>query len=354
MGIKKSIVILYAEVMPYNVVCFRSLIQLREVDLHVVCWGRDKKLTPYQPPAMEGLYYYDKNQYNTDKIIKLIDSVQPQCLYVSGRMESDYLEASKYARKKGIKVIGTSDNQFKGSLKQKVASLLASKLYRQYFDYMMVPGLYQYEYARHLGFGRNQILFPQYCADTTLFHSYYENKREKGIAKNTILFVGRLNKIKGISFLINAFLETLQEGESDLKLVIVGNGPERNSIPEHEKIVVHSFLDQSEIIKLLPEVRFFCLPSVAEPWGVVIHEFAAAGLPIVTTNIVGAATAFVKNQYNGILIKPGSKASLKEAIQFMVTLSESEITLMGRRSHELSYQITPELWATTIGAVANV
>lgn len=82
-----------------------------------------------------------------------------------------------------------------------------------------------------------------------------------------------------------------------------------------------------------------------------IHEFAAAGLPIITTEVCGAATAFVKHNYNGIIIPPADKLKLKEAILKMDGLSEAELSVFGKRSYELSKQISPELWTCVIKSV---
>ena len=345
---------LYAEIMPYNIICFKSLLSTQaNLKIHVVCWGADKKLTPYQVPEIPRVSYYLKNDFNAEKIRQLINELEPSCLYVAGRMEKDYLKACKHARGKKILVIGTSDGQYKGGIKQLIQKLFSFYLFKRYFNYLMVPGIYQYEYARFLGFSREQILFPQYCADVSLFNNYYHNRPDSKLPKKNILFVGRLNKIKGINFLIEAFLELVENEKFDLNLVLVGNGAEKKNIPVHPRIIQHDFLDQVSIIGLLNEVRFFCLPSIKEPWGVVLHEFTAAGMPIVTTDVCGAATAFVKHYYNGLIIKPAEKNSLKNAMQFMASLNEEKLEEMETRSYELSKQITPAMWSGTILSVIS-
>ena len=349
-----KLLILYAEVMPYNVVCFKNFVQTTNREIKVICWGSDKKLTPYNPPEISNIAYLIKSDFNAGKLKNLINSFKPNVIYVAGRMEQDYLTASLYARSKGIPVIGTSDNQFRGDWKQKVSKLFSRYLWRRYFDYMMVPGLYQYEYMRYLGFKREQILFPQYCADTDLFNDYYyKNKNLIPKKKQYILFVGRLDTVKGLDILMDAFVELKNESLIDLNLMIIGNGPLANTIPKRSDIIHHSFLEQENIIKLLQEVAFFCLPSRREPWGLVIHELAAAGIPIIATTICGASAAFVKNGYNGILIQTCDKQLLKNAMVQMHNLSVAELSLYGERSFHLSTQITPALWTATIKSILN-
>lgn len=350
----KNILVLYAEVMPYNIICFKSLLSVGvNIKIHVVCWGVNKKLTPYKVPEILGVSYYLKNDCNAEKLDEFINTLEPCCLYVAGRMEKDYLRACLYARRKNIPVIGTSDSQYSGGVRQWIQRAFSFYLYKRYFNYLMVPGIYQYEYARFIGFSRQQILFPQYCADVTLFNNYYQNRPQSISEKKNILFVGRLNKVKGIHLLVEVFLELVENKDFQLNLVIVGNGPEKNNMPVHSRIKQYDFLDQSKIVNLLNNVRFFCLPSTKEPWGVVLHEFAAAGMPMVATDICGAATAFVKNYYNGLIIKSGDKISIKNAIQYMAALSSDDLEEMGARSYELSRQIMPSMWASTILTIIN-
>lgn len=346
-----KLLVLYAEVMPYNVICFQNFVEDGKGEMIVISWDETRKLTPYKPPPSHGITYLSFNNFDHHELIRLIDSFQPSALYVAGRMEKKYLQASLYARQKNIPVIGTYDNQYDGSWKQRVMKTFGRILFKRYFNYMMVPGIYQYEFMRYIGYGRKQILFPQYCADTRLFRQYYEQHKDNRSEKKYFLFVGRLNVVKGLDMLIDAFKELRKENLLHLKLLIIGNGPLKDSIPNDDNIEVHGFMEQKDIISRLPEVKFFCLPSINEPWGLVIHEFAAAGLPIITTDICGAATAFVKHNYNGILVPPSDKEKLKEGICKLDSLSDAALSVFEQRSYELSKQISPELWTSVIKSV---
>jgi glycosyltransferase involved in cell wall biosynthesis len=251
------------------------------------------------------------------------------------------------ARKVKIPVAGCADNQYTGDIRQIIAKVFSGLLYRKYFDFMLVPGLYQYEYMRFLGFSRKQIKFPQYCADTTLFEKAYRARGKDFSQRDTILFTGRMLPVKGVDILIDAFMDLIDEGFNG-KLVLVGGGDRYHDRLDHDKIKSYGFLDQSEMLSLLPRVRVFCLPSRDEAWGLVIHEFAAAGMPVVTTQAVGAATAFVRDGYNGFITDQGDKESLKGALKKIFSLGEDEWLAFSDRSYALSRQITPALWTSTI------
>lgn len=338
--------------MPYNVACFKDYVKTTGGEVKVICWDKRKKLTPYMPIDSDKISYESHLIYNLDRLKILIDNFRPKALLVSGRMESNYLAASLYARKQRIPVIGLSDNQYSGNLKQKISKLFSAILWRRYFDYVMVPGLYQYEYMRYLGFKKEQILFSLYCADTELFNDFYVSKKEKlSTIKKYILFVGRLNEIKGLDVLIEAFTELKSEKKLDLDLMIIGNGPLANIIPERNDIVKYPFMSQNELIKHLSEVKFFCLPSRKEAWGLVIHEFVSAGIPIITTAACGASSIFLKNGYNGYVINACDKELLKNAILKLNLLSNDELEQFSERSYNLSKQIVPGLWTASVNSI---
>ena len=59
------------------------------------------------------------------------------------------------------------------------------------------------------------------------------------------------------------------------------------------------FVQPDDLPAVLERAGCLVLPSRFEPWGVVVHEAAAAGLPIVCTPVCGAATRLVLDGYNG-------------------------------------------------------
>jgi len=339
--------------MPYNVITFQALLKrYKDYILHVVSWGEDKKLTKYQAPAYERIHYYTESAYDYKSLMRLYMSLKPALVLVSGRMEKSYLKVARQARRDGVIVVGTADNQYFGTIKQRLAILLAKLLYRRYFEYMLVPGLYQYEYQRRLGYERDKILFPQYCADVDLFTPSKKTVGEEANRRG-ILFLGRLHPIKGIELLIKVHRKLYEEKTISDKLIIIGGGPLRDKLVLNhvDHLVYHPFMEQSAIIKIMAGVKYFCLPSRAEPWGVVIHEAACAGLPIITTKGCGAASTFVKHGYNGYLFSADDEEALAFYLTKMSQKNPAQIAEMARRSLSLSRQIQPDMWADTLASL---
>jgi glycosyltransferase involved in cell wall biosynthesis len=89
----------------------------------------------------------------------------------------------------------------------------------------------------------------------------------------------------------------------------------------------------------------FVLASHNEPWGVVIHEATAAGLPVLCTDVCGAAADLVSDGHNGYLFAPGDADHLGRLMVRLTRMSDNDLQDMGRNSFELSRQFTPALWA---------
>jgi glycosyltransferase involved in cell wall biosynthesis len=79
-----------------------------------------------------------------------------------------------------------------------------------------------------------------------------------------------------------------------------------------------------------------------------LHEFAAAGFPIISTIEVGATEVFVNEGKNGYLVKANDKTSLKNALKKIVSLTGSDLMNMGKESVSLGKKITPEIWKQSL------
>jgi glycosyltransferase involved in cell wall biosynthesis len=88
------------------------------------------------------------------------------------------------------------------------------------------------------------------------------------------------------------------------------------------------------------------LPSRFEPWAVVIHEAAAAGLPIVCTSACGASTRFVCDGYNGAIVSPDDPAGLAAGMLRVSGAGDDDRRRMGEGSTRLAAQLTTRRWAS--------
>lgn len=118
-------------------------------------------------------------------------------------------------------------------------------------------------------------------------------KVKKDANQKTILFIGRLERRKGVKYLLKAF-QVLTQENPDVQLIIAGNGPDREKLEllaDDLKLHNVSFLGYvSEELKLelLAKADVFCSPAIfGESFGIVLLESMAAGTVCVAGNNSG-------------------------------------------------------------------
>lgn len=134
------------------------------------------------------------------------------------------------------------------------------------------------------------------------------------------LFSGRFVGLKRIDSLIDAFASIASE-RSDWDLLIVGSGPLEDELKARvpaelrRRVVWTGFVDDArEMAALYACGDVFILPSNFEQWSLVMCEAAAAGLPIISSRVVGAAGELVREGVNGWLFTPGDVEGLATAL----------------------------------------
>mgnify|MGYP002672915709 CR=1 FL=1 len=123
------------------------------------------------------------------------------------------------------------------------------------------------------------------------------------IEKYAIISVGRIIHLKGFDVLLKAYAR-LQDPEWGLYIVGGDCSKELAEIIREYRINnVHfiNFVLPDELKEYYKASDLFILPTRYDPWGLVVHEAMAQGLPIITTFECGAGTEMVKDDINGFL-----------------------------------------------------
>jgi len=338
---------LYRELMPYNI---QVLISLAKMEVDILVIHNDKnKLTPYVPKPIENVIYIKKSSLNKKRLFDIALEFNADVVYISDRTIWDYNRLGIRYRMMNKPVISGNDTQWNGG-KKWINIFTAFFRHHRYFSHMQVAGFRQYEYAKKLGFKNDKIVWPMYSADVSKFNEL-DITLERFSNGKDILFVGRLNKTKGLKYLLEGWRLLDTEGSI---LHLVGNGDFLDNLDLPENIRVHSFSDQDSLVQLAKKCRAFILPSLQEPWGVVLHEFAAAGLPLIATNVCGASDHFIINNANGFVIKPRRSDLIAEKINWILNAPPTKLFEMGLFSRELSKSISPKRVAQAILSVIDV
>ena len=130
------------------------------------------------------------------------------------------------------------------------------------------------------------------------------------------MYIGRLDEIKGINFLIEAWKDI----DENIELYVIGTGPEKEKIKKFieknniKNVKMLGFMQRNKIFDIIQKSRAVVVPSNwNEPFGMVIIEAFSKGVPIIASKI-GSIPYIVDHNVNGILVDPGDKLKLKESI----------------------------------------
>ena len=234
------------------------------------------------------------NNQSLSKLKDLASLVDPSIILCSGWVDNKYLKIVKKFRKK-IPTVLLFDNQWKGSPKQILGSILSPFFLKNIFSNVWVTGKSAKYFAEKLGFLENQILTGLYSADTLRFSKYsaqFKKEKQTNFPK-VFLYVGRYVNHKGIFDLWNAFIELQNEEPNDWELWCLGTGVEYENRVLHPKIKHFGFIQPYNMFKYLSKSGVYILPSI-EPWGVSVHEMAASSYPLLLSDKVVHLNYFTK------------------------------------------------------------
>jgi glycosyltransferase involved in cell wall biosynthesis len=211
-------------------------------------------------------------------------------------------------------------------------------------DAIVVEGKPQWKYAKCFGVPNEKLFFSNHCSLDYSQVECVDLRQEFNLGNNLIiLYVGRIAESKGIDVLVRVFSKIEQE-RKDTYLVLCGSGSYRsvceafiNKLKLKHVLFLGDVLGDT-IASCYKMADVFVLPSCARPfgegWGLVVNEAMSVGLPIITTDAVGAAEDLVKNGLNGYVVRNGDVAELYLAL---TTILKNKILrkTMGKNSQRL-------------------
>ncbi len=210
---------------------------------------------------------------------------------------------------------------------------------------------------------QRNVAVPGYCA-RTLAHQYGDKRPVTVVAAEpwiksehirvhdrraprepaTVLFVGRLMDLKRPAHLVRPVADLIREGR-DIRLVLVGDGPERSRL---EALVLEEGLSgrvaftgwlgllSDRMLAEYDRADIFCLPSYAEGLPLVVLEAMARGVAVVATAVNGTPEV-VRHGESGLLVPRDDVPALTQALRSLLTDAE-----LWRRCVEGGYRVVRE------------
>jgi len=218
------------------------------------------------------------------------------------------------------------------------------------------------EFVHHYSDAAESIIVIPNGVDLKMFNPanrplYRDRTRQKhGISRSdlVLMFAGGDWERKGVPYIIEA-LSLLPR--PDVKLFISGSGDEKfygqlaelKQVRERITFVSHS----SDLWEYYAASDVFVFPTIYEPFGLVIVEAMASGLPVITSRSAGAAD-FITDGVDGLLLSdPGDTNDLAAKIELLLSNAELRKT-MGERARETAEKLSWDRVAQKTLAVYNM
>jgi 1,2-diacylglycerol 3-alpha-glucosyltransferase len=353
---KRRLLILSEIIAPYRIPVFNALSQKEGIDLRVVFLAEtDRQLRQWRVYKDELRFSYEvlpswRFRYAGKTILLnwrvrlALERFAPDAIICGGYNYYASWEALSWSRRNQVDfILWSESNQYDArSGRRWVESLKARFVAR--CDRFVVPGKSSLDYLELLGVAREKVFTAPNAVDNDWFESEAdaagaraaEIRKRLGLPERFILFVGRLVAEKGIFDLLEAYGRLKDDVKSLVDLVFAGDGGGRRDLERRAKkigpgrICITGFAQREELAAMYALADVFVLPTHSDPWGLVVNEAMACGLPVIVTDVAGCAADLVENGWNGFSVPTGDPERLFQAIDAILRDAELRRQMSGR------------------------
>lgn len=340
------VVFCWSELPAYMPACWRALVR-RGVEVHVLhprqlYVGKENLI--HAEPLMAGLSH---DMFSPDRprlgawLVDAVAAQQPDVVVHCGWIFKPYRHLAEALSLAQVPMVLGMDSPWRGTLPQRLAFVRLGRFMRR-MRLVVTAGDRSGEYARRIGAPARRIRHGYYGFDGAQLAGLAERRPRDW--PRQFLFVGRYVDQKDLPMLVRAYGAYRAQVTDPWGLTCCGRGPEGRHLQGVAGVTDLGYLQPPDLPGVFERHGAFVLASHFEPWGVVIAEAAAAGLPVICTSACGASVDLVRNYYNGIIIAPSDSRGLTEAMLWMHH-HERELREMGHRGRALADAYTAESWA---------
>ena len=222
-------------------------------------------------------------------------------------------------------------------------------------DAIAASGKATVEYVKDLGAREERIFIAPFGGDSEGFGREaagidpVREKERRGWPLHLALYSGPLVRQKGGFVLLEAFRRIAAEF-LDVGLLIVGHGPERQAMEDCcrrlglERVYFAGAQEYKRMPYFYALADFLVLPTFSDPWGFVVNEAFACGVPAVVSRVAGACDDLIVEGETGFTVEPGDAEDLAAKMRRLLK-DEPLRAAMGRKCRELIRRYSAEACA---------
>lgn len=358
---------------PYHLARARLLAQRFQGSVRFVQLARSESLREWRADAadftietaVEGVLDVAPASEVSAGLERILARLNPRSIAISGYAHPALRRAATWARRRGVKTILISDSQARDWPRRWWREKLKRRWVSRQFDAAFVSGGSAAFYAESLGIPAHRIWRGYDVVDNQYFSQQAEVarrdaerlRREWGLSRHYFLYVGRLSPEKNLPRLIDAFRAAFPQLPSeDWTLALVGSGPVEQALRTQarslgDRVRFFGFQQLDRLPSFYGLADALVLPSLSEPWGLVVNEAMAAGLPAIVSSQCGCGMELVFPGVNGFIIDPSTTGSLTDAL--IALASDADLRRRyGEASTRIIQTFSLESWSDALSDAA--
>ena len=358
----KKVALLWVHYGPYHLARLRALRQ--RFDVTAIQFATGQQMYGWQSESNPEVLTLNDRVYENAGSVKtflqlwhLLNQSKSTILFIPGYREHLALTAAIWGKIHGSLNVLMFDSTSLDASRTQWKETLKAGITRWFFQKAFVSGQRSADYLLELG-GQALPFEQGYdVVDNAYFTTRVSAIRAKGHkdkSSSPFLFVGRLAAAKNLPLLLEAFGSYRRRG-GRRSLDIVGHGPLESSLRVAtaqagltELVRFAGFQSYESLPEWYAQASCLILPSASEPWGLVVNEAMASGLPVVISDRCGCVDDLVRDGQNGYIFHAEESESLTERMLTFETLTEEHLETMGGRSREMIASFSPDTWADAV------
>ncbi|MGO8795545.1 MAG: glycosyltransferase family 4 protein [Candidatus Sulfotelmatobacter sp.] len=341
---KRRLTLLTEIIAPYRIPVFNALASRDDIDLHVIFLSEtDPGLRQWQIYKNEIQFSYEilpawrrrVGKYNllvNRGVCAALVRSQPQAILCGGYNYVASWQAVRWANGRNIPVLLWSESTANDFRRQRLPVEFMKSRFLRRCRAFVVAGQSSRDYLIHLGASAESIFIAPNAVDINFYASLAARAREQAtevraryaLPPRYFLYAGRLVREKGVFDLLAAYAKLELHDRSQIGLVFAGDGRAHSQLAGSAATIqpghVHfcGFLQREHLAELYALAEALVFPTHSDPWGLVVNEAMACGLPIIASHVAGCVPDLVKNAENGFVVPPGNIEALAHAMRTML------------------------------------
>lgn len=343
----------WTEPSAYLAACIRELSARPGIEVTLLAW-ESVSSAPFDLGFFRGLNtrVLSASERNDEGFVSdVVADSRPDVIVFCGWAHRPYVRLLDAPRLRGVPFVLGADTTIRFDWRQRLAPLRIGSLLRR-VDAVLVPGDRGALLMRSWGVPSRKVTRLLYGIDYDSFAAAGAERPKGDAWPNRFIFAGRYVHEKAIDVLIDAYRRYHADVQDPWPLTTCGTGPLASSLQTAEGIEDAGFLQPHQLAGFFGQAGVFVLPSRVEPWGQVIVEAAASGLPVICSDRCSAGPEVIKDFHSGLVVPSDDATALRDAMIWMHHHRE-RLPEMGRAAQIAASAYSAARWSDNQVAMFN-